>query len=219
MIRAFGIQRLSLLTIGALALLLAPKAYAMAARWFSDALMNAGGVLERRFPPTALDDGVPIAGFVVAGGSTSRTRELIRLSRRFPNSRIIISGASEREEAQIIAEGFEPSRLVLERDANTTFENAERAKRFARPAPGDRWILVTSALHMPRAIGSFRAAGFPVEAWPVFDAHPQPRYVAPVVMHELIGLVTYRLQGRSSELFPRPLLSLHDRPMDRAQVR
>ena len=31
---------------------------------------------------------------------------------------------------------------------------------LADPKPGERWLLVTSAFHMPRAIGTFRAAGF-----------------------------------------------------------
>ena len=41
------------------------------------------------------------------------------------------------------------------------------AKALADPKPGQRWLLITSAWHMPRAIGLFRKAGFNVEAWPV----------------------------------------------------
>ena len=41
------------------------------------------------------------------------------------------------------------------------------ARRVADPKPGERWLLVTSAYHMPRAMAAFRLAGFPVEACPV----------------------------------------------------
>jgi DUF218 domain len=40
-------------------------------------------------------------------------------------------------------------------------------KAIVEPKRGDRWLLVTSAYHMPRAIGVFRKAGFPVEPYPV----------------------------------------------------
>ncbi len=46
-------------------------------------------------------------------------------------------------------------------------ENATFSRAVADPKPGERWLLVTSAFHMPRAIGTFRQAGFPIEAYPV----------------------------------------------------
>ena len=62
--------------------------------------------------------------------------------------------------------GVGGDRLILERKARNTAENALLAKRSPIPSPGERWLLVTSAWHMPRAIGLFRKAGFDVEAWP-----------------------------------------------------
>ena len=62
--------------------------------------------------------------------------------------------------------GIGSDRLILERKARNTAENAILAKELADPKPGQRWLLVTSAWHMPRAIGLFRKAGFDVEAWP-----------------------------------------------------
>ena len=82
---------------------------------------------------------------------------------------------------------------------------------------GQRWLLVTSAFHMPRSIGAFRKAGFEVEAYPVDwrtsgtgDALlPFARLSAglarmDVAVHEWIGLIGYWATGRSSELFPGP---------------
>src|SRR5206468_7108626 len=62
--------------------------------------------------------------------------------------------------------GIAQRRLTMERRSRNTMENAEFSKALAAPKPGERWLLVTSAYHMPRAIGVFRAAGFEVEACP-----------------------------------------------------
>ncbi len=63
--------------------------------------------------------------------------------------------------------GVPRERLTLESRSRDTYENAVFTKRLINPAPGERWLLVTSGWHMPRAIGCFRKAGFPVEAWTV----------------------------------------------------
>ena len=43
----------------------------------------------------------------------------------------------------------------------------EFSKVIAAPKSGERWLLVTSAYHMPRSVGLFRKAGFAVEPYPV----------------------------------------------------
>lgn len=55
-----------------------------------------------------------------------------------------------------------PERVEYEEKSRNTAENATFAKEVLKPKPGDRWLLVTSAFHMPRAVGSFRKAGFDV---------------------------------------------------------
>ena len=85
------------------------------------------------------------------------------------------------------------------------------------PRPDERWLLVTSAWHMPRAVGVFRQAGFPVTAYPVdFRTGGRANVLRPfatlseglrrldVAAKEWAGLVGYRLTGRTGELFPRP---------------
>ena len=59
--------------------------------------------------------------------------------------------------------GVARERITLESRSRDTYENAVFTKRLVNPAPGQRWLLVTSGWHMPRAMGCFRKAGFAVE--------------------------------------------------------
>ncbi len=101
-----------------------------------------------------------------------------RLARQFPNARIIYSGGSASldpdwpREADFLGPLLDSSalpreRVILEDKSRNTAENAIFSKAIAKPKPGERWLLVTSAVHMPRAIGCFRRVGFAVEAYPV----------------------------------------------------
>ena len=102
----------------------------------------------------------------------------VELARRYPNLRIIFSGGTnalifgEEAEAafavrQLEALGVPHERITAEEQSRNTVENAVFSRLIANPQPGQRWLLLTSAFHMPRAIAVFRAAGFPVEAYPV----------------------------------------------------
>ena len=148
------------------------------------------------------------------------------LARHFPDIPIIVAAGSgdvrgERAtEAAAIAPylealGIAPSRVTLEAVSRNTFENAVESWRRIGPEPGGRWLLVTSAFHMPRAMGVFRAAGwdpvpYPVdylvsgqERWPVLA--PAARWLdLRLAVHEYAGLLGYYLAGYSNTLFPGP---------------
>lgn len=160
--------------------------------------------LEQRFRPADVSAPKSLTGIIVLSGGAKRFSEAGRLARHYPNLKVV---ASDRENmAGVLAElggGIEPSRIVLETQSENTYENALFCTALIRPRPGERWLLVTGALHMPRAIGSFRAMGFGVEPWPVYDgASPDPSIIE--AMHEWLGLIAYRLLGRISEVFPSP---------------
>jgi uncharacterized SAM-binding protein YcdF (DUF218 family) len=199
--------------------------------------------LEERFPPWDAGRGAP-DGIVVLGGAiepevaerpnsglneaAERITAIADLARRYPAAKILFSGGNNRlalrggSEAQVAAALFESfgipeSRLILEDRSRTTAENAAFSRQLVMPKPGERWLLVTSAYHMPRAVGAFRRAGFPVEACPVDYRTPGPAGLwTPFVSvtaglrrtdtaaREWFGLVTYWLTDRSSELFPAP---------------
>jgi uncharacterized SAM-binding protein YcdF (DUF218 family) len=142
------------------------------------------------------------------------------LARRYPQAKIIFSGgtgsnAGPINEALIvkgffISFGIAPERIVVEDRSQTTRENAQFTANLIRPSLLSRWLLVTSAYHMPRAMGTFRKAGFNVLAFPVgFRTHgwremwwPDPEAAdnwrrLDIAAHEWIGLSYYKLRGYS----------------------
>ncbi len=155
------------------------------------------------------------------------------LFRRYPEARIAFSGGdagilyksdseAEGAGALLTALGVPPDRLILEAKSRDTYENAaflkEEIERSGELGPGKRWLLITSAYHMPRAMGAFRKAGFAVEAWPVdyrtrgradltrpFDKVSEGLRRVDVATREWLGLLAYWLMGRSDALFPAPL--------------
>jgi uncharacterized SAM-binding protein YcdF (DUF218 family) len=118
---------------------------------------------------------------------------------------------------ELEALGVAHNRITAEEQSRNTIENAVFSRLVAQPKPGERWLLVTSAYHMPRAVAAFRAAGFPVEAYPVdwrtrgpidaltpFGSLSDGLQRTDAAVHEWIGLLAYRLSGRTKELFPAP---------------
>lgn len=200
--------------------------------------------LEQRFPAWDPSRGPP-DGIVVLGGVVSpdvsqargvvaldeaaeRITAAVELARRYPKARIIFSGGSaallfdEPPEAPFAVEEFEAlgiahDRITAEEQSRNTIENAVFSRLLANPQPGERWLLVTSAYHMPRAMAVFRAAGFDVEAYPVdwrtrgpvdatkpFLALGDGLRRTDTAVREWIGLVAYRLTGKTRDLFPGP---------------
>ena len=109
------------------------------------------------------------------------------------------------------------ARIIVEAQARNTAENGVFSLRLAMPRPGERWLLVTSAYHMPRSMGVFRAAGFPVEAYPVdwrtrvwvdlqrgFPTLSEGLRRTDAATREWVGLIVYRLTGVSAQLLPGP---------------
>ena len=160
------------------------------------------GYLEARFPKAAVASGDRITGIIMLGGRTERTSELVRLARRHPGARIVLSGPSEEEIAAVMRAGLAPQRVVIDRRPTNTYENAMFSLVLAQPKAGERWLIVTSATHMPRAYGTFRTVGFAVEPWPVADTPRDMRLLLQTVRREVGGLLAYRLLGRTGALVP-----------------
>jgi uncharacterized SAM-binding protein YcdF (DUF218 family) len=200
--------------------------------------------LEERFPPWDASRGAP-TGIISLGGAldtvvspvrdevalneaAERMTAVAELARRFPQAHIVFSGGSDRiilagvseaslAERLFLSFGIAKARITLEDKSRDTLENGRFTRDIVQPKPGERWLLVTSAHHMPRAIGVFRAAGFPVEAFPVdyrtrgaidllrpFASLGDGLRRTDTATREWVGLLMYRLDGRTSELFPAP---------------
>ncbi|MFY9642046.1 MAG: YdcF family protein [Rhodomicrobium sp.] len=112
--------------------------------------------------------------------SADRMIEALRLAARYPALPVLFSGGiaalhprkdteTEAARAQRFFEAFNlvPPRLILEDRSRNTLENAVLSARMLQPKPGQKWILVTSAFHMPRAKALFEAQGFEILARPM----------------------------------------------------
>ncbi len=198
--------------------------------------------LEERFPRPALP--AQVTGIIVLGGAVEqqltqahgipalngaaeRMTEAVALARRHPEARLVFTGGSsaiipggpsEADTARILFAdlGLPAAQLTFENESRNTWENATLTHRLVQPKPGETWLLVTSASHMPRAMGCFRAAGWAVTPWPVnyttgrdpglWWSWPFPTRLnqAEWALREWVGLVAYRLMGRTKALFPGP---------------
>jgi uncharacterized SAM-binding protein YcdF (DUF218 family) len=154
-----------------------------------------------------------------------RLTDAVILARRFPEARIYYSGgvglidqAGETEattaERLLLNMGIAPDRIVLEHQSRNTDENADLTAALLEGSTGST-LLVTSAFHMPRAVGLFRRIGQDVIAWPtdyrssgqeVFRidlANPIHNFnTASIAMKEWIGLLAYHWTGRIASILP-----------------
>jgi uncharacterized SAM-binding protein YcdF (DUF218 family) len=197
--------------------------------------------LEERFARPPLPEKVD--GIVVLGGGFEGAINLVRggyelnsggdrmvetavLARRFPTAKVIVSGGTgelflegEGDAATaprlLTALGVTADRLILENKSRNTYENAVFTKELVTPKPGETWLLVTSAFHMPRAKALFDKAGFATVPWPVdyrtsgregiglFRDNPADSLQATTMaIREWIGLIAYWLSGRIDQPFP-----------------
>jgi uncharacterized SAM-binding protein YcdF (DUF218 family) len=159
--------------------------------------------LEGRFKRPDITAFEKLTGIIVLTGGDNRLAEAGRLARENPKLPIVISGAEGMSD--VVAElggGIDISRVLLETRSSNTYENAVYSAAMIKPKQSERWLLVTSASHMPRAIGSFRKAGFVVEPWPVYDLTVSGPPTMDAARHEWLGLFAYWAFGRTSALLP-----------------
>jgi uncharacterized SAM-binding protein YcdF (DUF218 family) len=159
--------------------------------------------LEQRISRVEVSDWKTVKGLVVPCGAPSRVTEAMRLARSHPHLRVHLSGPGDEEkEIATGSEGIAHSRVVIETQSLNTFGNAKFAKDIIRPEVTDVWLLVTSASHMPRALGSFQRVKFSVLPWPVEDRPASWTAQATIAWHEWVGLIVYRLRGWTTAFLP-----------------
>jgi len=189
----------------------------------------------------SIDPGLSQArGQIALIAAAGRVTETAALARRFPAARVVISGGdpsivpaslpgaipgavpeamSEAAATRdlLVELGVPVERIELEGRSRNTEENAVFSLAAAQPKPGETWLLVTSAMHMPRAVGCFRRAG-----WADITPYPVDYRTSTTIgtglgllladdlvlvnfaTKEWLGLVAYYALGRTDALFPAP---------------
>ncbi|HCX81929.1 MAG TPA: YdcF family protein [Rhodoferax sp.] len=193
--------------------------------------------LESRYPemaPNAKLEGY--AGLVVLGGglesgraqlahvqpmlneAAERMTGTVATLRHNPTLRVLFTGGegalmgigqSEAERANMFFDSLGVSRqqVQYESASRNTYENAVLSAKRPGVDPTQRWLLVTSAWHMPRSMATFQKAGWNVTAYPVdFRTGDSSNWLEfsmaggavewQLALHELVGLLAYKLTGR-----------------------
>jgi len=181
-----------------------------------DGIIVLGGAIE---PYATLTRGTP-----ALNGEAERMTEFARLAKIYPSARLVFSGGSglidadwRYTEAKAASQFFEQQgldarRITFEGKSRNTFENVQNSKALVKPRQGQVWLLVQSAIAVPRTVGIFSKAGWPVIPVPVayksdndYNTHLSDDLAAvDRAAHEWTGLIVYRLTGKTDTFFPSP---------------
>lgn len=191
--------------------------------------------LESRYDRPAEQELPHFAGIVVLGGALSspelweahpqvglneqaeRMTEAVALMRSHPNLRLLFTGGNAKISGEGVSEalrakvffdamGVDPARVGYESESRNSYENALLTASMPGVDKTQRWLLLTSAFHLPRAMGVFTHAGWNVTPWPVdyrttahdswfdFSLHDGPQ-LWQLALHEWLGYAAYRMAG------------------------
>lgn len=200
--------------------------------------------LENRYPPLTAPP-TQVDGIILLGGAietalpsplglpqtndhADRILEFARLARQFPQARLIFTGGTAdisqtgAKESDLFPPllsllGISPERMEYENNSRNTYENAIFSKYLAAPKPGQHWILVTSAFHMPRSVAIFESAGWPVIPAPADYKTDGKLRILPTnlnvagnlsdfstALREIIGMAAYAASGKITLEKPAP---------------
>jgi uncharacterized SAM-binding protein YcdF (DUF218 family) len=184
-----------------------------------DGIIVLGGAVN---PETTARRGRP-----TLNSEAERMTEFVRLAKHYPEARLVFSGGSGRldfqratlTEADVARQffkeqGLDPARVAFENKSRNTYENIVFTKALIRPGAGEVWLLVSSARDVPRSMGIFRKQGWDVVPVPVAYKSGGVRnnllgdnlQKLDRSSHEWLGLLVYRITGKTDDLFPAPMI-------------
>ncbi len=174
--------------------------------------------------PTKTYDVVVVLGGILNDSSTPSTPEFSEAVDRIiagydiirhDRARYILL-TSDTHEAHALAKqlvdwGVDPARIVLEEHSRNTRENALESAKIIHDRGWSEVLLVTSALHMPRAAGAFRAADVTFDTLAVdrlaatpeqskgarLDPRADALNLSTTALREAVGRLVYRIMGYS----------------------
>ena len=162
---------------------------------------------------------------VELGDATERDLMFLALARKYPEAKLLFTGGSgslleQKDKAADIAKklfkqlNFDVTRIVFEKESRNTYENAIYSKKIVQPFKNENWILITTGWHMPRSVGIFCKAEWPVIPYPVdhqtnkdnlfrisFNLSNNLRMLK-IAIKEWLGLFAYYLSGKTTSFFP-----------------
>ncbi|MCP5356845.1 MAG: YdcF family protein [Pseudomonadales bacterium] len=229
-----GLRRSGRLLLGVTCLLALLVAWLPLGEWL-------GAPLESRFPsspalPPNVDGVIVLGGFIDSPRSAAwqqvqlneageRWERFTQLARRYPQARLVVTGGSGALGGQHMKEtdsipalmqqaGLGDREILLETESRNTWENVVLSRELVNPQADEHWLLVTSAAHMPRAVGIFCAQDWPVTPVPV-DFRTERNGLWRVELrfaehllslreatHEWVGLLAYFVTGKTARFLP-----------------
>lgn len=166
-----------------------------------------------------------IWGQVELGAAAERDLSFLFLAKRYPKAKLVFTGGTgsltkqEYKGADVAKtlfeqQGFDTQRILFERKSRNTFENVIYTKKIIKPVNNEKWIVITTSWHMPRAVGIFCESSWPVIPYPVdhqtnkeslfridFDLSNN-LYILKMATKEWLGLFAYYLSGKTTSIFP-----------------
>lgn len=168
-------------------------------------------------------------GQVTLTESIERITESIELIKKFPDAKVVYSGGMPTAKSQEKLSGvdvakmfftrmkIDVNKIIFEDQSKDTYENFIFSKKFINNTDGEKWLLVTSASHMKRAMSVAEKLGlnfipYPVDyivhknySWKVNYFLKGRRFLKnlnhfKIAAHEYVGLIAYYLSKRSSKL-------------------
>ena len=156
--------------------------------------------------------------------SAERLIESVKIIKKFKNSKVIFSGGSgilnrsDLGHSQVAKSfyslmGLNTDKIIFENKSKNTFENILFSKNIAKPKNNDRWLLITSAAHMKRAILVGLKQDWYLIPYAVdfqntkkFQFTPNLNLLSNLysfqkASHEWTGLLAYYLMNRTKKVF------------------
>lgn len=197
--------------------------------------------LETRFPtnpllPQQIDGIIVLSGAedpllssvwdqVELGAASERDLTFLSLAKKYPTAKLVFTGGTgslinqEYKAADVAKklfkqQGFDTTRILFERESRNTYENVVYSKNLVKSIKNENWILITTSWHMPRSVGIFCKAGWPVIPYPVDHQTNKDNLfrisfnllsnlqTLKIAIKEGLGLFAYYLSGKTDSFFP-----------------